>query len=189
MCIRDSISAPEGSLKTYQQQIAYVRQRITDDKARNMSAKTLKQASNINEVGNGQPTAVDQQGDVEQGDANLIYALRLQAQGYTEDQVIMYMKGYTEDQVIMYTKGKGKGKYNPWKGKGGKGKDGKGKGKDGKGGKGGKDGKGKGYPGKGKGKGIKGACWTCNEIGHRAEDCPKKKPISTPSGKLSLIHI
>ena len=28
---------------------------------------------------------------------------------------------------------------------------------------------------KGKGKGIKGACWTCNEIGHRAEDCPKKK--------------
>ena len=34
------ISAPEGSLKTYQQHIAYVRQRITDDKARNMSAKT-----------------------------------------------------------------------------------------------------------------------------------------------------
>ena len=33
----------------------------------------------------------------------------------------------------------------------------------------GKDGKGKGYKGKGKGKGIKGACWTCNEIGHRAE--------------------
>ena len=75
------ISAPEGSLKTYQQQIAYVRQRITDGKARNMSAKTLKQASNINEVGNGQPTAVDQQGDVEQGDADLIYAPRLQAQG------------------------------------------------------------------------------------------------------------
>ena len=39
----------------------------------------------------------------------------------------------------------------------------------------GTDGKGKGYKGKGKGKSIKGACWTCNEIGHRAEDCPKKK--------------
>ncbi len=35
--------------------------------------------------------------------------------------------------------------------------------------------KGKGNKGKGKGKGIKGACWTCNEIGHRAQDCPKKK--------------
>ncbi len=49
------ISAPEGSLKTYQQQIAYVRQRITDHKARNMSAKTFKQANTINEVGAEQP--------------------------------------------------------------------------------------------------------------------------------------
>ena len=40
--------------------------------------------------------------------------------------------------------------------------------------------KGEGYKGKGKGKGIKGACWTCNEIGHRAEDCPKKKTDLNP---------
>ena len=57
------IAAPEGSLKTYQQQIAYVRQRVTDDKARSMSAKTLKQANNINEVGTEQPKPVDEQGE------------------------------------------------------------------------------------------------------------------------------
>ena len=54
-----------GSLKTYQQQIAYVRQRITDDKARSMSAKTLKQANTVNEVGTEQPKSVDEQGDIE----------------------------------------------------------------------------------------------------------------------------
>ena len=69
------------------------------------------------------------------------------------------------DNFIMCMKGKGKGKFKSWKGKGDKGK---GKGDDG--GKGGK-----GDKGKGKGKGIKGACWNCNEIGHRANDCPKKK--------------
>ena len=69
------ISAPEGSLNTYQQQVAYVRQRITDDKARNMSAKTLNQADTINEVGTEQPKAIEEQGDVEYCDENLINAL------------------------------------------------------------------------------------------------------------------
>ena len=49
------ISAPEGSLKTYDQQITYVRQRITDNKARSMSAKTLKQANTLKEVGGNNP--------------------------------------------------------------------------------------------------------------------------------------
>ena len=98
------IAAPEGSLKTYQQQIAYVRQRITDDKARSMSAKTLNQANNINEVGTGQPKAVDEQGDIGY-DENIIYAFN----------------HMTKEQIIAYVKGKGKGKYNSWKGKGGKG--------------------------------------------------------------------
>ena len=100
------ISAPEGSLKTYQQQIAYVRQRITDDKARNMSAKTLEQANTINEVGTEQPKAVEEQGDVEYCDENLINALSHMTK---------------KDQIIMYVRGKGKGKYNSYKGKGGKG--------------------------------------------------------------------
>ena len=81
------ISAPEGSLKTYQQQITYVKQRITDDKARNMSAKALDQANTINEVGTEQPKAVDEQGDVEHCDENLIYALN----HMTKDQIILYM--------------------------------------------------------------------------------------------------
>ena len=143
-----------GSLKTYQQQIANVRQRITDDKARNMSAKTLKQASNINEVGTEQPRAVDEQGDTEPVDENLIYAF----------------SHMTKDHIIMYMKGKGKGKYNPWKGKGGKGNK---KGNDdGKGGKGGQYGKGKGYKGKGKGKGIKG-----EREGTGQRNAPRRKPI------------
>ena len=88
-----------------------------------MSAKTLTQASNLNEVGTEQPRAVDEQGDTEPVDENLIYAF----------------SHMTKDQIIMYMKGKGKGKYNSWKGKGGKGNK-KGN-EDGKGGKGGKDGK------------------------------------------------
>ncbi len=117
------ISAPEGSLKTYQQQISYVRHWITDDKARNMSAKTLNQANAINEICIEQPRTVEEQGDIEYGDENLINALN----------------HMTKDQIIMYVRGKGKGKCNSFKGKGGKGKqkgsdDGKGgKGKDGKG--------------------------------------------------------
>ena len=87
------ISAPEGSLKTYQQQIAYVRQRITDDKARNMSAKTLKQANNINEIGTEQPYIIEEQGDAEYCDEHLINAL----------------SHMTKDQIIMYVRGKGKG--------------------------------------------------------------------------------
>ena len=96
------ISAPEGSLKTYQQQVAYVRQRITDDKARNMSAKTLKQTNSINEIGMEQPKAIEEQGDIEYGDVNLINAL----------------SHLTRDQLLMYVRGKGKGKYNSFKGKG-----------------------------------------------------------------------
>ncbi len=69
------ISAPEGSLKTYQQQITYVRQRITDDKARNMSANTLKQANNIHEVGTELPTASEKQEDVDYCDEKLSNAL------------------------------------------------------------------------------------------------------------------
>jgi hypothetical protein len=165
------ISAPEGSLKTYQQQIAYVRQRINDDKARTMSAKTLKQANGINELGMEQPKGADEQGDVDYNDENLINAL----------------SHMTKDQIIMYVRGKGKGKYNSAKGKGGKGKQ-KGS-EDGKGGKG-KDGKGKGPKGKGKGKGIKGACWTCNEIGHRAEDGPKKKTdVNQVGDALEQDHV
>ena len=83
------ISAPEGSLKTYQQQIAYVRQRITDDKARNMSAKTLKQASTINEVGTEQPKSVEEQGDFDYHDENLINALS----HLTKEQFMMYVIG------------------------------------------------------------------------------------------------
>ena len=92
------ISALEGSLKTYQQQIAYVRQRITDDKARTMSAKTLKAANTINEVGMEQPKAIEEQDDVEYCDGNLINAL----------------SHMTKDQIIMYVRGKGKGKFNSW---------------------------------------------------------------------------
>ena len=97
------IAAPEGSLKTYQQQIAYVRQRITDDKAHSMSAETLKQGNTVNEVGNEQPRAVEEQGDIEYHDENLINALSHLA----------------KEQFMMYVKGKGKGKYNSRKGKGG----------------------------------------------------------------------
>ena len=67
-----------------------------------MSAKTLKQANNINEIGMEQPKAVDEQGDVEYCDQTLINALN----------------HMTKDQIIMYMKGKGKGKYNSYKGKG-----------------------------------------------------------------------
>jgi hypothetical protein len=87
------ISAPEGSLKTYQQQIAYVRQRINDDKARTMSAKTLKQANNINGIGMELPKGVEEQGDVDYCDENLINAL----------------SHMTKEQIIMYVRGKGKG--------------------------------------------------------------------------------
>ena len=83
--------------------MAYVRQRITDDKARNMSANTLKNAKNLNEIYLEQPKAVDEQGDIEYGDDNLINAL----------------SHLTKDQLLMYVRGKGKGKYNSWKGKGG----------------------------------------------------------------------
>ena len=69
-----------------------------------MSAKTLKQANTVNEVGTEQPNAVDEQGDVEYNDENLIKAL----------------SHMTKEQIIMYVRGKGKGKYNSWKGKGGK---------------------------------------------------------------------
>ena len=89
------ISAPEGSLNTFQQQIAYVKQRITDDKARNMSAKTLNQANTINEVGTEQPKSVDEQGDVEHSDENLINALN----HMTKEQTIMHMKGKDNGQV------------------------------------------------------------------------------------------
>ena len=41
----------------------------------------------------------------------------------------------------------------------------------------------KGSIGKDKGNAIKGAGWTCNEIGHRAEDCPKKKPNMNQVGE------
>ena len=130
-----------------------------------MSAKTPKQANSVNEVGTEQPEPVDEQGDVEYSDENLVNAL----------------SHMTKDQILMYMKGKGKGKYNSnyRKGKG------KGKGIDDGKGKGGKDGKGKGTKGKGKGKDIKGACWTCNEIGHRAEDCPKKKNGVNQVGEAS----
>ncbi len=64
------ISAPEGSLKTYDQQITYVRQRVMDNKARAMSNKTLKQANTINEVGGEQPKSIDEQGDVDYSDIN-----------------------------------------------------------------------------------------------------------------------
>ena len=53
------VSAPEGSLKTYDQQITHVRQRIMDNKARSMSAKTLKQSNTINEVGGEQPKSIE----------------------------------------------------------------------------------------------------------------------------------
>ena len=68
-----------------------------------MSAKTLKQASTVNEVGTEQPKAVDEQGDIEYNDENLINAL----------------SHMTKEQIIMYARGKGKGKYNLWKGIGG----------------------------------------------------------------------
>ena len=68
-----------------------------------MSAKTLNQANIINEVGTEQPEAIEEQGDVEYCDENLINAL----------------SHMTKDQIIMYVRGKGKGKYNSWKGKGG----------------------------------------------------------------------
>ena len=96
------IAAPEWSLKTYQQQIAYVRPRITDDKARSTSAKTFKQANTVNEVGTEQLKSVDEQGDIDYNDENLINAL----------------SHMTKEQIIMYVRGKGKGKYNSWKGKG-----------------------------------------------------------------------
>ena len=96
------ISAPEGSLKTYDQQITYVRQRVMDNKARAMSNKTLKQANTINEVGGEQPKSIDEQGDVDYSDQNLINALN----------------HMSKDQLIMYVRGKGKGKHNSWKGKG-----------------------------------------------------------------------
>ena len=87
-----------------------------DDKARIMSAQPLKRANRINDIDAEQPKAVDEQGDVEYCDQNLINTLN----------------HMTRDQIIMYMKGKGKGKYNSWKGNGDKGK-GKGNG-DGKGG-------------------------------------------------------
>ena len=93
------ISAPEGSLKTYDQQSTYVRQHIMDNKARNMSAKTLKQANTINEVGGEQTKSIGEQGDVDYCDQNLINAL----------------SHMSKDQIIMYMKGKGKGKHNSWK--------------------------------------------------------------------------
>ena len=89
------ISAPEGSLKTYDQQITYVRQRIMDNKARSMSAKTLEQANTINEVGVEQPKSIEEQGDVDYCDQNLISALS----HMTKDQIIMYMKGQGQGQV------------------------------------------------------------------------------------------
>ena len=100
----------------------YVRQRIMDNKARSMSAKTLKQANTINEVGGEQPKSIDEQGDVDYCGQNLINALS----HMPKDQIIMYMKG--------------KGKHNSWKGTG---DTGKGKGYDGGngGGGGGKGGK------------------------------------------------
>ncbi len=69
-----------------------------------MSAKTLKQANTINEIGTEQPRTVEEQGDVEYCDENLINAL----------------SHMTKDQILMYVRGKGKGKYNSFKGKGGK---------------------------------------------------------------------
>ncbi len=38
---------------------------------------------------------------------------------------------------------------------------------------------------KAKAKASNGACWTCNEIGHRAEDCPKKKTDMRQVGEAS----
>ena len=67
-----------------------------------MSAKTLNQATTINEVGTEQPKAVEEQGDLDYHDENLINAL----------------SHLTKEEVMMYVKGKGKGKYNSWKGKG-----------------------------------------------------------------------
>jgi len=64
-----------------------------------MSAKTLKQAGTINEVGTGQPKSVDEQGDFDYHDENLINAL----------------SHLTKEQLMMYGKGKGIGKDNSWK--------------------------------------------------------------------------
>jgi len=58
-----------------------------------MSAKTLKQANTINEVGTEQPKSVDEQGNVEYCDQKLINAL----------------SHMTKDKIVMYMKGKGKG--------------------------------------------------------------------------------
>ena len=101
------ISAPEGSLKTYQQQIAYAKQRIADDKARNMSAKTLKQANTIIEVGTEQPQSVDEQGDIEHVDENLIYAFS----HMTKDQIIMHMKGQGQGLVQLMERQRWTGKH------------------------------------------------------------------------------
>ena len=126
------ISAPEGSLKTYQQQIAYVRQRITDHKARNMSAKTIKPANTINEVGAEQPGAIEEQGN-DTCNENLINAIsHLYQHQYTKDEILMYVRGKSKGK---YGSAKGKGKGNQKgnnDGKGGKGKDGKGTGNEGK---------------------------------------------------------
>ncbi len=67
-----------------------------------MSAKTLKQANNINEVGTEQPKSIEEQGGVE----------------YCDESPINALSHMTKDQIIMYVRGKGKGKYNSFKGKG-----------------------------------------------------------------------
>ena len=89
----------KGSLDTYAQNTKYVRQRITDNKARSLSPKTHKQASPINEVTTEQPEPVEEKKDA----------------GADSFQ-------HTFENFIMYMKGKGKGKFKSWKGKGGKGK-------------------------------------------------------------------
>ncbi len=75
-----------------------------DNKARALSSKTLKQANTINEVGGEQPKSIDEQGDVDYSDLNLINALSQMPKDHW-------------DLVLMYMKGKGKGKHNSQKGK------------------------------------------------------------------------
>ena len=80
--------APEGSLKTYAQKVKYVRQRIADNKARSLSAKTLKQANSVNEVTTEQPTPVEDKKNV---DTDPIINVM--------EHFLMYMKGKRQRQV------------------------------------------------------------------------------------------
>ena len=98
-------------LWTLAQNIHYVRERVSDHKAKPISAKALKQVHPINEVSTGSPKPVE--GDAPAEDSSLNGAVK---------ELIMYMK-----------KGTGKGKGKGWGEGKGKGDKGVGKGNDGKG--------------------------------------------------------